>query len=161
MSDSSTAALPFKPRPRAGASSESAALAEELRAVLHRLSRQLRRESTQHGTSPLQMLMLALICDHPGIGVGELARMEKLRGPTVSGHVKALEVAGLVTRSEPDPEDRRRIGLHPSEQGRAEVLALRRRRVDWLAKALDALSAEARAAIRQALDPLGRIGVQS
>ncbi|WP_457831324.1 MarR family transcriptional regulator, partial [Staphylococcus aureus] len=76
-------------------------LAEALRPVLRRLLRSLRRESRDLGASPLQSLLLVAIVEQPGIGVGELARQENLRGPTISGHIKTLQSAGLVARTPP------------------------------------------------------------
>jgi len=45
------------------------ALAEALRPALHRLYRQLRRESDDAGLSPLHALLLVAIMRQPGIGV--------------------------------------------------------------------------------------------
>ncbi|AYG57957.1 MarR family transcriptional regulator [Rhizobium jaguaris] len=137
---------------------EAMALAEALRPALHRLYRQLRREVEDPGISPLQALLLVAILRQPGIGVAELARLEKLRGPTISGHIKAMECEGLVTRSAPDPEDRRRNGLIATDKGRALIKGIKQRRTDWLAFELAKLSPEARAAIRAAIGPLGDIG---
>jgi len=133
-------------------------LADELRPALHRLYRRLRQESTDsaEGVSPFQNLLLATILEHPGIGVGDLARLEKLRGPTISGHIGPMEAAGLV-RSVPDPDDRRRAGLHLTEKGRTLIETLRNRRRDWLAGQLAALSPEGRQAIRAAIAPLSEI----
>lgn len=137
---------------------EAMALAEALRPALHRLYRQLRRENDEPGISPLQALLLVAILQQPGIGVAELARLENLRGPTISGHIKAMEREGLVTRSAPDPEDRRRSGLIATDKGRALIQGLKQKRTDWLAAELSKLSPEARAAIRAAIGPLGEIG---
>ncbi|NEI68380.1 MarR family transcriptional regulator [Rhizobium lusitanum] len=134
------------------------ALAEALRPALHRLYRQLRRESDDAGLSPLHGLLLAAIIRQPGIGVAELARMEKLRGPTISGHVKAMERDGLIARSEPDPNDRRRNGLVATEKGQEIIRGLKQRRTDWLAAELVKLSPQQRDAIRAAIEPLMEIG---
>ncbi len=133
-------------------------LAEALRPALHRLYRQLRRESDEAGPSPLHALLLAAIMRQPGIGVVELARMERLRGPTISGHVKAMERDGLIARSEPDPSDRRRIGLVATEKGEEVIRRLKQRRTDWLAFELGKLSPAQRDAIRAAIAPLMEIG---
>jgi len=132
-------------------------LAEALRLVLRRLLRQLRRESHDLGLSGLQMILLAAICERPGIGVGELARLANLRGPTVSAQIKAMEAAGIVRRKTPNPDDRRRVGLVATEKGSAIVTALRRSRADWLTRKLAELTPEARQAIRAAIGPLGEI----
>jgi DNA-binding MarR family transcriptional regulator len=137
---------------------DAMALAEELRPVLHRLYRQLRRESDDPNISPLQALLLVAIIRQPGIGVAELARLEKLRGPTISGHIKTMEQAGYVTRSAPDPADARRNGLIATPEGCAVIDSIKRRRTDWLAFELARLSASERGAIRGAIGPLGEIG---
>ncbi len=139
---------------------DALALADELRPVLHRLYRQLRRESEDlnRGVSPLQNLLLAAIIEHPGIGVADLARIEKLRGPTISGHVKRLESAGLIARAAPLSEDRRRVGLMATARGRGSIEAIKRRRRDWLAHQLATMSFAARRTIRKALGPLSEIG---
>ncbi len=137
---------------------EAMALAEALRPALHRLHRQLRRETGDPGISPLQALLLVAIVRQPGIGVAELARLEKLRGPTISGHIKAMEREGLVARAAPDPHDKRRNGLIATDKGWSLIKRIKQRRTDWLASELARLSPEARAAIRAAIGPLGDIG---
>lgn len=134
------------------------ALAEALRPALHRLYRQLRRESDEADLSPLHALLLVAIIQQPGIGVAELARLERLRGPTISGHVKAMERDGLIARSEPDPSDRRRNGLVATEKGKEIIRSLKRRRTDWLTSELAKLSPQQRDAIRAAIEPLMEIG---
>ncbi len=137
---------------------EAHALAEALRPALHRLYRQLRRESDDPRLTPLHALLLVAVARQPGIGVAELARMEKLRGPTISGHVKTMERNGLVMRCEPDPSDRRRSGLIVTEKGREFIASMKRRRTDWLVSELVKLSPDQRAAIRAAIAPLEEIG---
>jgi DNA-binding MarR family transcriptional regulator len=140
---------------------QAAALADELRPALHRLHRQLRRNSggdPSRTVSPLQNLLLAAIVEQPGMGVGELARIEKLRGPTISGHIKSMVAAGLVARKPPDSEDRRRIGLLATAKGRASLEASRRRKRDWLAGRLANLSPASRRAIQRAIAALNEIG---
>jgi DNA-binding MarR family transcriptional regulator len=104
------------------------------------------------------MLLLVNIIRQPGIGVAELARVEKLRGPTISGHIKALEQTGYVTRSAPDPKDGRRSGLVATDAGRSLIESIKRRRTDWLIFELAKLSPAERQAIRNAIGPLGEIG---
>lgn len=133
---------------------DAAELAEALRPVLQRLFRGFRRESHDLGVSPLHVLLLVTILRNPGVGVGELARIERLRGPTISGHVKSLEGLGLVERGPPDPGDRRRVGFHVTAKGTELIAAMKRSRTDWLAARLAGLTPEARAAIRAALPAL-------
>jgi len=135
-------------------------LANELRAALQHVFRRLRQEG-DHDPSGLSLqhkLLLSTISQHPGIGVAELARLEKVRGPTMSGHIKSLEHAGLVRRSAPDPDDRRRSGLELSEQGSRLLAEVRERRRDWMARKLAQLPPEGAAAMRQAISYLHELG---
>jgi DNA-binding MarR family transcriptional regulator len=133
------------------------ALAEGLRPVLLRLSRLLRRESQSLGLSPLDAMILGAVKKHPGIGLSELADREQMSRPTMSAHVKRLEAAGWLARQAPDSDDKRRIGLALTPKGAKALEAVRRRRNDWLAGRLAALSPEAREALAEAIGPLGQI----
>ncbi|MFS2002356.1 MarR family winged helix-turn-helix transcriptional regulator [Duganella sp. CT11-25] len=136
------------------------ALADELRLALHHVFRRIRQESDgdPSGLSLQQKMLLSTISLQPGIGVAELARMEKLRGPTMSGHIKALETAGLVRRDAPDPADRRRSGLLLTGHGTAVLEDIRARRRDWLARRLAQLPPEGADALRDAIIYLNEIG---
>lgn len=139
---------------------DAIALADELRTALHHVFRRIRQEgdSDPHGLTLQHKLLLSTIGRTPGIGVAELARMEKLRGPTMSGHIKALENAGLVRRDAPNPEDRRRVGLLLTPQGEAVMEDIRSRRLDWLARKLAQLQPEGAQALRTAIQYLNEIG---
>ena len=140
--------------------SDALALADELRGALRQLVRRLRQESSEDANrlSLQQRMLLSTLDQHPGVGVAELARLEKVRGPTMSGHIKALEQAGLVERGAPDPADRRRSGLLLSPQGRAVLDDIRQRRRDWLAAQLAQLPDEGRTVLRQAVHYLQELG---
>ncbi|MGV7206457.1 MarR family winged helix-turn-helix transcriptional regulator [Oxalobacteraceae bacterium A2-2] len=132
-------------------------LADQLRLTLQRLVRELRRQESEHESiSLIQKLLLVNILEHPGIGVAELARMEKLRGPTISGHIKALEEAGLVARAA-DTGDRRRIGLHITDLGLEKMRQHRARRQEWLAGKVNRLPPASQALLGQALTILNEI----
>jgi DNA-binding MarR family transcriptional regulator len=137
--------------------SEPAALAEALRPVLLRLSRQLRRQSEPLGLSAIESLLLSRILLNAGIGVSELADREKMSRPAMSAHIKRMEAAGFIARSAPDPADRRRVSLQVTEAGLDAREAVRRRRNDWLAGRLATLPAEARAAVEAAIGPLAEL----
>jgi DNA-binding MarR family transcriptional regulator len=144
-------ASPPRPTP------DVAALAEELRPVLLRLTRKLRQESQRVGLSPLDVMLLSWVKKFDGIGVSELADNEQMSRPTMSAHVKRLEAAGWLARLAPDSDDKRRVGLTLTPAGSKALDAVRRRRNDWLAKQLAALTPEARAALVAAIAPLQQI----
>ena len=138
--------------------SDAQLLAEQLRPSLHHLYRQLRRDSEDMGISTLHKLLLVAILDHPGIGVGALAQMERLRSPTISGHIKTLSAAGLVKRTTAASGDKRRVGLEITPAGHSVIETMRKQRTDSLAQALARLSPESREAIRRAIPALNEIG---
>jgi DNA-binding MarR family transcriptional regulator len=133
-----------------------ARLSEDLRTALKGIVRQMRRdtERQEQGLSLMQAMLLHLIHEHPGIGVAELARMQQVRSPTMSGQVKALEAAGLVERAAPQEHDRRRSGLHVSRAGHTALRQLRDRRHDWLSQRIARLSPDRMAALAGAIDAL-------
>ena len=130
-------------------------LSEDLRTALKGLVRQMRRdtERQEQGLSLMQAMLLHQIHEHPGIGVAELARMQQVRSPTMSGQVKALEAAGLVERAAQE-QDRRRSGLHVSPAGHTALHRLRDRRHDWLSRRIARLSPDQMAALAGAIDAL-------
>ena len=61
------------------------ALADRLRPVLLRLSRELRREAQSLGVTGGQVSLLIQIKKHPGITASELAEHERMSAPGMSG----------------------------------------------------------------------------
>jgi DNA-binding MarR family transcriptional regulator len=130
------------------------ALAGELRPVLLRLARELRRETLQ-GMTPGQATVLARIREAPGIGVRRLAELEGVSAPNISSLIDRLERAGFVTRH-PVP-DRRRIGLSATAEGVRVLERVRSLRTAWLAARLARLSRGELTRVAAALDALRRV----
>ncbi len=131
-------------------------VSEDLRTALKSLMRAMRRDAERQdsGLSLLQTMLLHSVGEHPGIGVAELARMQQVRTPTMSPQVKALESAGLLARSAPDPQDRRRSGLQLTREGQARLEELRARRIDWLSQRVARLSPDQLRQLAAAIEPL-------
>ena len=132
---------------------EITSLADALRPALLRVSRRLRQEAQRVGVSAQDALLLGVIHKNPGIGVCELADQEQTSRPTMSSHVKRLEGAGWVKRSE-DAEDGRRSGLAVTAAGARQIEAIRRHRNDWLASRLARLAPAERERLAAAAEPL-------
>ncbi|WP_312165726.1 MarR family transcriptional regulator [Phenylobacterium sp.] len=132
---------------------DTLALADSLRAPLLRVARRLRQEAQRVGSSALDALILGHVRRNPGIGVSDLADAEQMSRPSMSSHVKRLEAAGWILRSD-HSEDGRRSGFEITPQGQAQLDAVRQRRNDWLAERLARLSPEARDALAAANEPL-------
>lgn len=148
---SASASVPASP------SAEALAVANRLRPVLLHLNRHLRREAQTQGTSAGQISLLASIEQHAGIGVGELAAREGLSAPSVSNAVDRLQEGGYVTRVRETAGDRRRVGLAATRKGSALLRRVRSRRTAWLAARLQALDAEQRRRIADAVDALSAL----
>jgi DNA-binding MarR family transcriptional regulator len=131
-------------------------VANELRPVLLRLARELRRETEQLGVTARQATLLWLIRGNPGLSLRELAAEEGISAPALSGHVDRLEKAGLIERVR-DEKDRRRVGLTLTEAGEGLLRRVRARRTTWLADRLRGLADEDVAAVEAAIEPLARL----
>jgi DNA-binding MarR family transcriptional regulator len=131
------------------------AVANRLRPVLHKLSRHLRRETHSLGVTSGQISLLAEIRRSPGMGVRELAALERMSSPGMSKYVARLEQAGLVRRT--TAADRRRVGLELTEEGQRVLRSVRSRRTAWLATRLGGLEPDELAAVEAAVEPLSRL----
>jgi DNA-binding MarR family transcriptional regulator len=128
-------------------------VANSLRPVLLKLNRHLRREIHSLGVTGGQVSLLVTIHARPGIGVRELAALERMSAAGMSKYVGRLEAAGLVER-EPSAADRRRVGLRVTAEGERVLRSVKSRRTAWLAARLRELSAEELEAIDAAIEPL-------
>jgi DNA-binding MarR family transcriptional regulator len=130
-------------------------LAAHLRLVIMRLARQVRSQ-TVAGLSPSLISALVTIERKGPVTLGQLAALERVKPPSVTRMVAALELAGLVRR-EPDPADRRVARLSVTADGKRTVLRSRTRKTAYLARRLRELDDAELASLRQALPVLERI----
>jgi len=143
------------PEPSSPASQDDPELAAHLRLVIMRLARQLRSQ-TVAGLSPSLISALVTIeCQGP-VTLGQLAALERVKPPSVTRMVGALEQTGLVRR-EADPGDRRVFRLSLTADGQRTVRRSRTRKTAYLAKRLRDLDDAELALLRQALPVLERV----
>lgn len=128
-------------------------MAEDLRPVLLRIGRHLRRETEQLGVTSHQATLLWLVRARPGLSLRELAHEEGISAPSLSAHVDRLEALGLIRRVR-SSDDRRRVGLELTVAGRATLRRVRARRTTWLAGRLARLSDDDRERLERALPAL-------
>src|ERR1700716_4080762 len=131
------------------------ALATAMRISISRLARRLRGErlglgGTETVLSDIQLAALAALEKHHAMTPGELAEHEKVQPPSMTRVIAVLEDRNLVARS-PHPTDRRPGDLTVTEEGRALVQRVRRRKDAWLARHLAELTAGERATLRAAV----------
>ena len=133
-------------------------LAAEVHSAALRLLRLLRREDRASEVGPAQLSALSVLVFAGPQRLGELARIEDVRPPTVTGIVRGLEAAGLARRR-PDVEDQRSTVVEATPAGRRVLLAGRDRRVAALAGRItdQGWSLADRAAVARAAKLLARL----
>jgi DNA-binding MarR family transcriptional regulator len=87
--------------------------------------------------------------------LGELARAEGVKPPTMSRLVKAMQAEGLV-ESVTAAHDQRQVRIAASARGRKVLLKGRRRRLEALAKILEGATSREKAALATVVDLLAR-----
>jgi DNA-binding MarR family transcriptional regulator len=130
-------------------------IANELRPVLLKLSRQVRRELHELDVTAGQVSILAHISNRPGIGVGALAELEGVSAPRMSKVVHELLAAELLTSER--GTDRRRVGLEVTPRGSTVLRSVKKRRTAWLAARLERLEPEELEALEAAIEPLTKL----
>ena len=141
------------------------ALATAMRISISRLARRLRVErlglgGTETVLSDIQLAALAALERHDSMTPGELAEHEKVQPPSMTRVIAVLEERNLVHRSA-HPTDRRQAVLTVTEDGRALVQRVRRRKDAWLARQMTGLTPAERATLRAAVPILEKLSQSS
>ncbi len=123
--------------------------ASEIRISVQRLARRLRNERADDTMSDSQLGVLAWLSHTGTFTLGELAAKERVSAPSMNRTVNCLEEAGFVRRTA-DDEDRRKVNITLTDAGHEIVAETARRRDEWFDAALDELTAEERATLREA-----------
>ena len=131
-------------------------IANRLRPVLLKLNRELRREIHSLGVTGGQVGLLVQIKARPGIGMRELASVERMSVPGMSKFISRLEEAGLVQRAAV-AGDQRRVGLSLTAAGHKVLRSVKSKRTAWLAARLRQLDPEQLEAIDAAIEPLAHL----
>jgi DNA-binding MarR family transcriptional regulator len=108
------------------------------------------------GLSPSLISALVTIERKGPVTLGQLAALERVKPPSVTRMVSALEQAGLVRRAA-DPLDRRVARLSLTAEGKRTVARSRTRKTAYLARRLHELDDAQLESLRQALPVLERV----
>lgn len=119
-------------------------------------SRRLRLERSTDDVTPGQYTVLAVLDRHGPLTPSEVAAHEKVRPPSMTRTLAALEELGLVARTG-HPTDGRQVVMSLTPDGRREVVETRRRRDAWLARRLAALDPAERDVLAQAAAILSKV----
>jgi DNA-binding MarR family transcriptional regulator len=122
-----------------------------LRLGIVRMARRLRQEAAAEamGLTPTSMSALATIERHGPLTPSELARIERVKRPTVTRTLGCLDREGLIERT-PDPADGRSALISVNAAGRERLRRLRRRKNAYLARRMREMSAEDVATLERA-----------
>jgi len=131
-------------------------VASDLRPVLLRLARELRKERGGYGLTQRPARRLGPVKRTPGLSPAGLAAQEGISPPALSGHVDRLERAGLIERVR-STDDRRRVGLRLTDEGARVLRRVRARRTTWLTDRLRRLEPGELAAIEDAIPALEQL----
>ena len=132
--------------------------ASELRTVITRLIKKLRRQSIsgQH-LSLTERSTLALLYQHTQLLPSELAAMEKITNQSMSQILNHLLQLGYIIRTASET-DKRKVIISLTQAGENVLLQVHNERDEWLTKAIEqTCTEEEKALLKQALIPLTKI----
>lgn len=124
-------------------------------AAIH-LLRRVSREDSAVGVSPARMSALSVLIFTGPKTMSELATMERVKLPTMSRLVAAMEQEGLVTRR-PHEEDARSVVLTATAKGKRVLEHGRELRLSALENLLEGATAREVAVVREAAQIVDRL----
>jgi len=128
------------------------ATADRLHSAAIHLLRLVRKQDALAGVGPAQLSALSLLVFGSGgdaMTPGQLATAEQVKPPTMTRIVTGLERSGLAGRVS-DPGDARRVQIRATGKGERLIMKGRQRRIEYLAKHLDALGEQELATLQEA-----------
>lgn len=141
---------------RSRAAVDATELAARLAGLGTVLQRHLAQADSGDGLTRARLSALALLVLGGPRTLGELAAAERVRPPTMTRLVHALEADGLVVR-ERNPADGRSIIIRATPDGEAQLEQGRSRQIAPLAEAIAQLGSAERLQLEDAADLLGRV----
>lgn len=143
--------MPTSPNP-----SPTALEIDRLRVTLLRLARLIRANASSGDVTPSQMAVLGALIRRGRLTVGQIAELERMRPPSASKIVAALEQLGYVERT-PDATDRRCTHISVTPAGHDFADSVRAAGRSWLGERADELDPAELEAIERALPALERL----
>ena len=126
-------------------------VADRLHSAAIHLIRTIRHVDPESGLSPARLSALSVLVFSGPRTLGELARAEQVKPPTMSRLVDGLEADGL-TRRKAGTKDLRQVRVEPTAKGRRILERARRARIHAVAELLASLANEDVAVLGKAAD---------
>jgi DNA-binding MarR family transcriptional regulator len=130
--------------------------ADRMHSASIHLLRRVSRADAGAGTSPARLSALSVLVFAGPKTMSELAELERVKVPTMSRLVAAMEAEGLVRR-ERHGTDARSVVLHPTVKGRRLLDRARELRLSLLESLLSTATPREVATIREAADIVDRL----
>jgi len=137
-------------------STDSQHIADRLHSVSIHLLRRLRREDAGSGLNAPRLSALSVIVFGGPLTPGDLAAAERVRPPTMTRIVNALEEQGLIAKTK-NAKDGRSLYLAATPAGRKLLTEGRERRVRALAAQIEALAPRQRKTLEEAGEILNEV----
>jgi DNA-binding MarR family transcriptional regulator len=142
--------------PKIAPPSEAVAVADRLHSAAIHLLRRVRQEDVATGEGPARLSALSVLVFAGPKTLGELAKAEQVKPPTMSRIVAGLARSRLVEITT-DRDDARRLRIRATPKGTRLLQEARQRRVEYLATRLAALSPSELSKLADAIEILQRI----
>lgn len=134
-------------------------VADRLHSATIHLLRRVRHTDDASGLTPARLSVLSVLVFAGPQTLGDLARAERVRPPTISSLVSGLERERLVGRTV-DPEDRRVVRVAVTSRGKRILERARRLRLDHLTNRIQRLSKGELATLDRAASIMERVSVE-
>jgi DNA-binding MarR family transcriptional regulator len=131
------------------ADSDRLEVADRLHSAAIHLLRYARKQDVLSRQGPARLSALSVLVFGGPMTLGELARAEQVKAPTMSRIVAGLRRAGLA-KTAPDAKDARRIWVTVTARGERLLQQARRRRIQAVAQMLMSLGPEELNTLRKA-----------
>ena len=120
-------------------SNQKTETADRLHSAAIHLLRRLRPKDEASGIGPAKLSALSILVFAGPRSIGELAKMEQVRAPTMTRIIDGLEAEGFIIRKI-DKEDRRSLQIQATAKGIKLLQDARKRRLDELVERLEGTS---------------------
>jgi DNA-binding MarR family transcriptional regulator len=124
-------------------------VADRLHSAAIHLLRYARKQDVLSRQGPARLSALSVLVFGGPMTLGQLARVEQVKAPTMSRIVSGLKRSGLA-RIETDAKDARRIRVSVTPKGERLLQQARQRRIQIVAETLAPLAEEELAILRKA-----------